>query len=121
MGCFDTIIYTCPKCGKQAESQTKLAERLCDTFEIGKKIKMPDGVFVFKTPCHCGEYSAMIVISEVIVHIVPAKSIVAEECGGQYKKLYNPRRIQHDYSRAMKRLGIRAFSPAEATEEMNKP
>jgi len=59
MGCYDTIIINCPKCGKEAIVQTKaLGDNTLETFGVGDTFDSDNynGAFQIKDNCeHCGE------------------------------------------------------------------
>jgi hypothetical protein len=119
MGCFDTIIYECQSCGKKQAAQTKLGPCMLDTVELGSKTDLPDGIIVMKSPCYeCGEYSALYINKGWIKAIIPAKSIIAEEAGGNFKTLYDPEAITHNYAKAMEALGINVRTPEEAIKDL---
>ena len=57
MGMFDCIIFTCPKCGKQAEDQTKSGPCCMYTYDLDKEMTIEDAVVVngMAVECyHCG-------------------------------------------------------------------
>ena len=51
-GCTIHFFYTCPNCGEEADVQTKLGECALDSWEIGEKTILKDGLYRSKDGCY---------------------------------------------------------------------
>ena len=79
MGMFDTFVYDCPNCGKEATSQTKLGECLLLSLTIGCEFSQ-NGKIQMKDCCkNCGDANTVIVSHGIIVGFGKEKIATHEE------------------------------------------
>ena len=88
MGLYDTFFYTCPHCGKEADSQTKLGECAMHTLTIGCEFPM-NGRILLKSNCHnCDGEVCVIVEENIIINFVQGnRAKLKEEYWGGLNKL----------------------------------
>ena len=86
MGCYDTIKYICPFCGRESLSQTKLSKCDCVVLQIGDTFKFTDAKIKLKEPCRCGKFTVMIIKNEKIVGFQKSNPDIVEYSFGEYDK-----------------------------------
>ena len=63
MGLFDEFVGTCPHCGGEFYSQTKLTECEMRDYRIGDKIDLPDQRLRLRDPCSKCDKDVVVAIS----------------------------------------------------------
>ena len=88
MGLYDTFFYTCPYCGKETSSQTKLGECAMHTLTIGCEFPI-DGRILLKNSCHhCEREVCVIIEGNIIINFVKGeRAKLKEEAWGGLNKL----------------------------------
>ena len=62
MGCYETFLAKCPKCGRDWECQSKIGECRLTTVRIGDIAPgFPDMRFRVKWPCDCGIHPVVVI------------------------------------------------------------
>ena len=77
MGCYDTVLVPCPKCGEKAEFQSKGGDCLLRTFELAD---CPTDVMLDvnrHSPCTCLKCGTLFEV-EFRTMVVHAKSVIAK-------------------------------------------
>lgn len=91
MGTYDTIVYTCPYCNKETQSQTKLIGCNMDTIKKGEAFmqKGTDMNLILKESCRkCGCFACAIIIDGVIISFGKQETATHLELEfGQLKKI----------------------------------
>lgn len=75
MGCYDTVLVPCPKCGEKAEFQSKGGDCLLRTFELSD---CPPDVMLDvnrHAPCQCPKCSTYFKV-DYKIQVTEAKSVI---------------------------------------------
>lgn len=77
MGMFDTLVYDCPNCSEETNSQTKLGDCMLDALKIGDPFLEDNKSMIMemKDTCeHCDSYNAVCIINGRITGFTDSSS-----------------------------------------------
>jgi len=63
MGMFDYIEFTCPKCGKHADDQTKVGHCMMDTFNLDMPMDICEAEMLLCSGVECNHCGQKFVLS----------------------------------------------------------